>query len=75
MSRLILLLLFIINANSFEFENVNFNEALDFWQQIVATKPLLLFELKKLLDENKQLTRKDLIVKVGIWAKNNELQV
>lgn len=63
-------------ANAFNFEFVNFDEALDFWKQIIEAKPHMLSQLQGLLNESKQLSKKSLIVKIGLWTKqDNELQV
>jgi hypothetical protein len=56
-------------------ESVNFNEAEDCWKGIVKEKSDLLESLNKLLHENKETARKELILKVATWARANNLQV
>lgn len=69
-------LLFIVSVKSVDLDIVNFDEALGFWEQIVVSKPEMLGQLQQLLNENRHTSRKELIVKVGVWAKkSNNLQV
>lgn len=72
-STFLVCLIFIIGTVSLEV--VNFDEAEDYWKEIIKYKTTLLTSLQQLLQENKDVPRKKLILKIAVWAKANGVQV